>query len=54
VTLSEEEPAPGFEVDRIDAGPALAAEVVFADGLERYRMTVTCVADIPTPVVLPL
>lgn len=53
-TLSEPEPEPGFDLENIDSGPTLAAEVVFAAGLERYRMTVTCVAGVPTPVVLPL
>ena len=52
--LSDPAPEPGFDVESFDAGPTVAAEIVFVDGLERYRMTVTCVAGIPTPVVLPL
>ncbi|MEV0898685.1 protein kinase [Actinoplanes sp. NPDC049802] len=48
------EPRPGFAVQRADPGPALAAAVVFAGDLARYRMTVTCVGDRPSAVVLPL
>jgi hypothetical protein len=48
------EPRPGFEVERADPGPDLAAAVVFAGDLMRYRMTVTCVGARPSAVVLPL
>jgi eukaryotic-like serine/threonine-protein kinase len=53
-TLSGSEPAPGFDVEEIDSGPAPVTEIIFAAGIERYRMTVTCVAGDPTAVVLPL
>jgi serine/threonine-protein kinase len=43
-----------YHVESADAGPALTTAVVFADGLSRIRMTVTCVAGTPTAVVLPL
>ena len=48
------EPADGFTVQWADPGPALAAVVVFAGGLSRYRMNVTCVGGRPSAVVLPL
>jgi hypothetical protein len=41
-------------VERVDPGPKLTAMVVFKGKLARYRMTVTCVAGAPAPVVLPL
>jgi predicted Ser/Thr protein kinase len=47
-------PAEGFEVERADPGPGLTASVVFAGGLSRYRMSVTCFAGKPSAVVLPL
>ena len=40
-----------YEVERVVAGPALAAVVVFGDAASRVRMTVTCVAGTPTLVV---
>jgi serine/threonine-protein kinase len=43
-----------YEVERVNAGPALTAAIVFRDGRDRIRMTVTCVGGVPTPVVLPL
>ncbi|WP_307797894.1 serine/threonine-protein kinase [Actinoplanes flavus] len=48
------EPRPGFTVGRVERGPSLTAVVVFAGVLERYRMTVTCVGNRPSAVVLPL
>ncbi len=48
------EPAEGFVVERADPGPGLTASVVFANGLSRYRMSVTCFGDKPSAVVLPL
>ena len=48
------EPAEGYAVQKVKSGPALTAEIVFRGASARYRMTVTCVAGIPTPVVLPL
>ncbi|MFF5293680.1 serine/threonine-protein kinase [Paractinoplanes globisporus] len=44
----------GYTVDKVEPGPALTAVIVFAGTPTRYRMTVTCVAGTPTPVVLPL
>ena len=43
-----------YHVESATAGPALTTAVVFAHGLSRIRMTVTCVAGTPTAVVLPL
>ncbi|GAA0465393.1 hypothetical protein Aca07nite_61550 [Actinoplanes capillaceus] len=48
------EPRPGFTVERVDRGPSLTAVVVFAGGLARFRMTVTCVGNRPSAVVLPI
>jgi serine/threonine protein kinase len=53
-TLSDWQPADGFEVERVIPGPALSALVIFRGGLARYRMNVSCVAGSPTAVVLPL
>jgi hypothetical protein len=53
-TLSYWEAKPGFTVDKVEPGPALTTSVAFAGTPTRYRMTVTCVAGTPTPVVLPL
>jgi serine/threonine-protein kinase len=53
-TLTWWEPADGYAVQKVDPGPALTAEIVFRGASARYRMTVTCVAGIPTPVALPL
>ncbi len=53
-TLNSPEPADGYEVEKIVAGPALTPQVVFKGPKNRYRMTVTCVAGAPAPVVLPL
>ncbi|MGK5678980.1 protein kinase domain-containing protein [Actinoplanes sp. URMC 104] len=47
------EPAEGYTVQVLQQGPALAARILFSDRI-RYRMTVTCVGDTPTSVVLPL
>ena len=43
-----------YVVQRVKAGPALAAVIIFKNGASRIRMTVTCVAGIPTVVTLPL
>jgi hypothetical protein len=43
-----------YRVESANPGPALTSAVVFAHGLSRIRMTVTCVAGTPTAVVLPL
>jgi hypothetical protein len=45
---------PGYSVEKVEPGPALTTSVVFKGTLDRFRMTVTCVAGTPTPVVLPL
>jgi len=52
--LTSWEPNPGYTVQKVNPGPALAPEIVFKGTLNRYRMTVTCVAGTPTPLVLPL
>ncbi|HET6532783.1 MAG TPA: protein kinase [Actinoplanes sp.] len=43
-----------YQVERVNAGPVLAATAVFRTDASRIRMTVTCVAGVPTAVVLPL
>ncbi|MEU4425132.1 protein kinase [Actinoplanes sp. NPDC024001] len=48
------EPRPGFTVEQVDPGPALAPAVVFRGPVARYRMTVTCIGTRPSAVVLPL
>jgi eukaryotic-like serine/threonine-protein kinase len=52
--LTSWEPNPGFTVQKVTQGPALAPEIVFKGAANRYRMTVTCVAGTPAPLVLPL
>jgi serine/threonine protein kinase len=52
--LTSWEPNPGYTVQRVNQGPALAPEIVFKGAVNRYRMTVTCVAGTPAPLVLPL
>ena len=52
--LTSWEPNPGFTVQKVNQGPALAPEIVFKGVSNRYRMTVTCVAGTPAPLVLPL
>ncbi|MEV6843220.1 protein kinase [Actinoplanes sp. NPDC051411] len=52
--LTSWEPNPGYTVQKVNQGPALAAEIVFKGATNRYRMTVTCVAGTPAPLVLPL
>ncbi|MET0416832.1 MAG: serine/threonine-protein kinase [Actinoplanes sp.] len=53
-TLNDWAPADGYTVEKVVAGPALAPQIIFKGPKNRYRMTVTCVAGTPTPVVLPL
>ena len=43
-----------YEVQRVDPGPAVTASAIFTNGNAKIRMTVTCVAGMPTPVSLPL
>lgn len=52
--LTSWDPAEDYKVDKVDAGPALASVITFKKKSARIRMTVTCVAGIPTAVVLPL
>jgi serine/threonine-protein kinase len=52
--LNSWNPAPGYSVEKVNQGPALAAVIVFKGSSGKYRMTVTCVAGDPTVVVLPL
>ena len=54
VTLSSWDPADGYAVEKVQPGPSLTTVIVFRSAPSRYRMTVTCVAGTPTPVVLPL
>ncbi|MFC3744968.1 hypothetical protein ACFOS3_48700 [Paractinoplanes deccanensis] len=57
------EAAPGFVAKDVEAGPAFTARIVFVTSdtemqagkpAKKYRITVTCVAGEPTPVMLPL
>ena len=54
VTLLSWEPQAPYEVQRVDPGPAVTASAIFKNKNAKIRMTVTCVAGIPTPVSLPL
>jgi serine/threonine-protein kinase len=47
-------PAKKYKVDDVEEGPSLAPRVVFKHGNDRVRMTVTCVAGIPSAVSLAL
>jgi eukaryotic-like serine/threonine-protein kinase len=53
-TLTGSEPADGYTVEQVEPGPALTPRIIFKGPKNRYRITVTCVAGTPTPVVLPL
>jgi hypothetical protein len=53
-SLTDWQPAAGYEVERVDAGPALTALIIFKGPTQRYRMRVSCVAGEPTSFVLPL
>jgi serine/threonine-protein kinase len=52
--LTSWDPAEGYKVEKVNAGPALASLIIFKKKASRIRTTVTCVAGIPTAVVLPL
>jgi hypothetical protein len=52
--LTSWEANPGYTVQKVNQGPALAPEIVFEGFASRYRMTITCVGGTPTPLVLPL
>ncbi|XVV11789.1 protein kinase domain-containing protein [Actinoplanes sp. CA-131856] len=55
--LTSWEPAAGYTAKEVEAGPAFTARILFATidkPAKKYRITVTCVAGQPTPVVLPL
>ncbi|GIM91451.1 protein kinase domain-containing protein [Paractinoplanes toevensis] len=52
--LTSWEANPGYEVEKVEPGPALTVVAIFKSLTSRYRTTVTCVAGTPTPVVLPL
>ena len=47
-------PKAQYEVYRVNAGPVLAAVIVFQKQASKIRMTVTCVAGVPATVNLPL
>jgi serine/threonine-protein kinase len=47
-------PKAGWTVTGVSAGPAIATSIVFKDATNKVRMTVTCVAGLPTSVVLPI
>ena len=53
-TLTSWAAKPGYTVEKVVPGPALTTSIIFRGTPNRYRMTVTCVAGTPTPVVLPL
>ncbi|GLY98875.1 serine/threonine-protein kinase [Actinoplanes sp. NBRC 103695] len=48
------EPADPWKLDRVNAGPVVAASAIFKNRNQRFRMTVTCVGGRPTSVNLPL
>jgi eukaryotic-like serine/threonine-protein kinase len=48
------EPADPWKLDRVNAGPVVAASAIFKNKNQRFRMTVTCVGGQPTSVNLPL
>ena len=48
------DPAPGWSVYNVAAGPDTTTSIVFKNGLSKTRMTVTCLAGTPHAVVLPL
>jgi serine/threonine-protein kinase len=54
VTLVSWAPKPPYEVQRVNAGPIVAAAIIFKSPTSRIRMTVTCVAGVPTTVNLPI
>lgn len=43
-----------WKINRVDAGPVVAASAIFKNRNQRFRMTVTCVGGAPTAVNLPL
>ncbi|MEU7902976.1 protein kinase domain-containing protein [Actinoplanes sp. NPDC049118] len=47
-------PKDPYQVERVSAGPAFTASIVFKHVASRIRMTVTCVAGSPTAVTLPI
>jgi hypothetical protein len=53
-TLVAWAPKDPYKVQRVNAGPTLAAVIVFRHGQSRIRMTVTCSAGVPAVVTLPL
>ena len=48
------EPTDPWKLDRVNAGPVVAASAIFKNKNQRFRMTVTCVGRQPTSVNLPL
>jgi serine/threonine-protein kinase len=52
--LTSWQPTSPYQVERVNAGPVLAATIIFKHANSRIRMTVTCVAGKPKAVVLPL
>ena len=52
--LTSWDPADDYKVDKVNAGPAVAPAIVFKSKASRIRMTVTCLAGVPTAVVLSL
>jgi serine/threonine-protein kinase len=53
-TLLSWSPETGYKVQKVNAGPALTTSLIFQSKTSRIRMTVTCVAGLPTNVNLPL
>jgi hypothetical protein len=47
-------PQGAYVMQKVDAGPALTTSIVFKQKSSRIRMTITCVAGVPTTVNLPL
>jgi serine/threonine-protein kinase len=53
-TLLSWMPQGAYVVQKVNAGPALTTSIVFKQKASRIRMTITCVAGVPTTVNLPL
>lgn len=47
-------PTKPYKVDDVEEGPSVTTRVVFKHGNDRVRMTVTCIAGVPSAVSLAL
>jgi hypothetical protein len=53
-TLLSWVPKDSYVVQKVNAGPAVTTAIVFKKKASRIRMTITCVAGVPTTVNLPI